>query len=72
MNYNDFSSVTFVKDCKLRVETFPRKKIAQFKVCKKCKKSCKRKTFHVHCMKKLANDKTWKGMAKLMKVFALW
>ena len=29
------------------------------------------KIFHVYCIKKFANDKTWKEMAKLAKVSAL-
>ena len=78
MSYNDCSSVPFAKGRKytLRVEPFAKsnfckKKIRQFKVFKKRKKLRQRKTFHVHRMKKLANDKTRKEMAKLTKVSAL-
>ena len=63
MIYNNCSLAVFVKDCEytLRVETiakkktFARKKIEQFKACKKCK-NCK--IFQVHLIKKFANDKT--------------
>ena len=73
MSYNGCSSVAFVKGHKytLRVETFARKKITQFKVCKKYQTFCERKTFYIYHMKKLVNDKTRIEMAKLMKVSAL-
>ena len=73
MSYNGCSSVAFVKGHKytLRVETFARKKITQFKVCKKYQTFCERKTFYIYHMKKLANDKTRIEMAKLTKVSAL-
>ena len=70
MSYNDCSSVAFFKGRKYtrRLEA---QKIAQLKACKKYKKFRERKNFHVHCMKKLANDKTRKDMAKLAKISAL-
>ena len=71
MSY-DCSTAAFVKSCKytLKLETFW-KKIAQFKACKKYKNVRERNIFYVHCMKKLANDKTRIEMAELTKVSAL-